>query len=119
MLREFLTAHPSAQANYHVMYYFARGASADERAKSALLDASAYDSLPPGAGAHAGRLTADEQAAAWTRTADALATVGFSGDEKAEIAYLLKADDDPAELRAYAATARKALDEFLAMLPPP
>ena len=39
-------------------------------------------------------------------------------DEKAEIAYLLKADDDPAELRAYAATARKALDEFLAMLPP-
>ena len=40
-------------------------------------------------------------------------------DEKAEIAYLLKADDDPAELRAYAATARKALDEFLAMLPPP
>ena len=73
------------------MYYFARGASADERAKSALLDASAYDSLPPGAGAHAGRLTADEQAAAWTRTADALATVGFSGDEKAEIAQALAA----------------------------
>ena len=73
------------------MYYFARGASADERAKSALLDASAYDSLPAGAGAHAGRLTADEQAAAWTRTADALATVGFSGDEKAEIAQALAA----------------------------
>ena len=73
------------------MYYFARGASADERAQSALLDASAYDSLPPGAGAHAGRLTADEQAAAWTRTADALATVGFSGDEKAEIAQALAA----------------------------
>ena len=38
-------------------------------------------------------------------------------DEKAELAYLLKADDDPAELRAYAASARKALDDFLSLMP--
>ena len=34
-------------------------------------------------------------------------------DEKAEIAYLLKADDDPAELRAYAAARARRWTSFL------
>lgn len=38
-------------------------------------------------------------------------------DEKAELSFLLKEQDDDAELRAYAATARKALTDFLALLP--
>ena len=42
-------------------------------------------------------------------------------DEKAELAYLTKpgVEDDPSELKAYAATARKALGDFLALVPQP
>ena len=49
--------------------------------------------------------------------ADSLELMQLVTDEKAELAYLLKADDDPAELRAYAASARKALDDFLSLMP--
>ena len=40
-------------------------------------------------------------------------------DEKAELAFLLKADDDPADLRSFAAAARTALTDFIALVPKP
>ena len=42
-------------------------------------------------------------------------------DEKAELDFLLKAPEDESdgELKAYAADARRALDEFLALVPRP
>ena len=38
-------------------------------------------------------------------------------DEKAELAYLLKADEDDGDLRAFASAARKSLVEFLSLVP--
>ena len=67
------------------MYYFARVLR--RRARPGARSSTRRRTTSLRARAPAGRLTADEQAAAWTRTADALATVGF-GDEKAEIAAL-------------------------------
>ena len=40
-------------------------------------------------------------------------------DEKAELTFLLKADDDPADLRSFAAAARTALTDFIALVPKP